>query len=56
MQIGCQILGCNIDKAESREFGRARLTIRDAGDLLSGIPENTAVWMSHGDQVQTVSS
>jgi GMP synthase (glutamine-hydrolysing) len=51
MQLGCQILGCKVDAGESREFGRARLTIHDASDLLSGIPAQTTVWMSHGDQV-----
>jgi len=54
MQIGCQILGCNIRPAEAREFGRARLTIHDQTDLLAGLPENTAVWMSHGDQVESL--
>jgi GMP synthase (glutamine-hydrolysing) len=55
MQIGCRVLGCAVDRAEAREFGRARLTINDQSDLLAGLPANTAVWMSHGDQVQSVS-
>ncbi len=51
MQLGCQILGCDVNQAKAREYGRAKLTIHDSSDLLTGIPSNTAVWMSHGDQV-----
>jgi GMP synthase (glutamine-hydrolysing) len=51
MQLACQILGSEVDRAEAREFGRAKLEIRDRSDLLAGLPEQTAVWMSHGDQV-----
>ncbi len=52
MQIACQTLGCEIRRAEAREYGRAELTIADAGDLLSHLPEAMQVWMSHGDQVE----
>jgi len=55
MQLGCQILGCRIERAEAREYGRAKLTIRDQSDLLAGLPADTAVWMSHGDQVHSLS-
>jgi len=51
MQIACQILGCQVDPAEAREYGRAQLHIADHADLLHGVPEQTSVWMSHGDQL-----
>jgi len=51
MQLACQALGCEIDRADRREFGRANLDIRDDSDLFAAIPQRTAVWMSHGDQV-----
>jgi GMP synthase (glutamine-hydrolysing) len=51
MQLGCDILGCDLSQGESREYGRAKLTIADSRDLLAGIPANTTVWMSHGDHV-----
>ena len=51
MQLGCLLLGCDVDKARQREYGRAKLDIHDDQDLFAGIPTNTAVWMSHGDQV-----
>ena len=54
MQIACQLLGCRIDPAEAREFGRAQLDIVDPADLLAGVPDRTTVWMSHGDQVASV--
>ena len=51
MQIGCKILGADIKPAESREYGRTSLGITDHSDLFKGLPEQTSVWMSHGDQV-----
>ncbi|MFG0330974.1 MAG: glutamine-hydrolyzing GMP synthase [Phycisphaerales bacterium] len=53
MQIGCQILGAEIKAASKREYGRAHLTVRakDGGGLLANLPRATAVWMSHGDQL-----
>ena len=54
MQIACQLLGCDIRAATSREYGRAQLTVRDASDLLASVPQQTTVWMSHGDQIAAV--
>ncbi len=54
MQLGCQLLHCDVRGAAKREFGSARLTIHDRGDLLAGLPDSTTVWMSHGDQVTVV--
>ena len=51
MQAACTVLGAKVSSAKSREYGRAQVHISDHSDLLSGIPENTTVWMSHGDQV-----
>ena len=51
MQLGCQILGAEIAGAESREYGRAGLTILDKTDLFAGLPDEALVWASHGDQV-----
>jgi len=56
MQLACQMLGGRVDSAPAREFGRAKLEIlpaeSDPRGLLSGIPSQTTVWMSHGDQVR----
>jgi GMP synthase (glutamine-hydrolysing) len=56
MQIACQVLGAKVQGAKSREYGRAALHIVDRKDLLAGIPEQTTVWMSHGDQVDALQS
>ena len=51
MQLGCQLLGCDVNGTDTAEYGRARLAIHDHEGLLADIPTNTTVWMSHGDQV-----
>jgi len=55
MQLMTRALGCDVSRADRREFGRASLEIADASDLLAAIPQRTAVWMSHGDQLRGVS-
>jgi GMP synthase (glutamine-hydrolysing) len=37
----------------SREFGRAHCRVQQSEGLFAGVPEETTVWMSHGDQVTT---
>src|SRR5437764_11318290 len=52
MQLGAQILGGQVKPAKAREYGRAKLTVAAADDaLVRGLPKDTTVWMSHGDQV-----
>ncbi|MCP4758227.1 MAG: glutamine-hydrolyzing GMP synthase [Planctomycetes bacterium] len=51
MQLGCHMLGATVDRAESREYGRAKLAIEDDSGLFAGLPQDMTVWMSHGDQV-----
>src|SRR5215475_6475787 len=54
MQLACQALGGEVKPATSREFGRAQCHVTEADGLFQGVPQETVVWMSHGDQVQTV--
>jgi GMP synthase (glutamine-hydrolysing) len=54
MQLACHLLGGQVKPATSREFGRTHVHIQEADGLFGGIPEETVVWMSHGDQVQSV--
>jgi GMP synthase (glutamine-hydrolysing) len=56
MQLACQILGSKVIPSPNREFGRAQCRIQERDGLFGGIPEETTVWMSHGDQVQSVNS
>ncbi|MCU0913453.1 MAG: glutamine-hydrolyzing GMP synthase [Planctomycetes bacterium] len=51
MQLGCQMLGAEVNPARRREYGRAGLTILDKSDLFANLPDETLVWASHGDQV-----
>jgi GMP synthase (glutamine-hydrolysing) len=55
MQIATQLLGGEVKSAKAREYGRVDLHVSSHEDqLLQGIPEKTTVWMSHGDQVQSL--
>src|ERR687895_2167757 len=51
MQLGAQILGGQVKPAKAREFGRAKLRVIGKDPLVHGLPNDTTVWMSHGDQV-----
>ncbi len=55
MQLACESLGSKVGHCQSREYGRAALTIGDNSGLLAGLPAQMDVWMSHGDQVNEVS-
>ncbi len=55
MQIACQLLGAEVRPSASREYGRTHLTVGAPDVLLQNIPPATSVWMSHGDQVQSLS-
>jgi len=54
MQLACQILGAEVSPAQSREYGRATLAIRDKNDLFANLPDDMLVWASHGDQVASL--
>ncbi|MFW6133024.1 MAG: glutamine-hydrolyzing GMP synthase [Planctomycetota bacterium] len=54
MHIACQTLGAEIDSAPAREYGRTPLTVDEPDVLLRGLPGETTVWMSHGDQVHAL--
>ncbi len=54
MQIACQKLGAEIKPAANREFGRATMEIIEPAGLLKGLPAETSVWMSHGDQLNDI--
>jgi len=50
------LAGGTVGRAERREYGSARITIRDASDLFKGLPttpDGVGVWMSHGDRMES---
>jgi GMP synthase (glutamine-hydrolysing) len=51
MQLGCQMLGAKIVRAQKHEYGRCELQITDKSDLLANLPDKIKAWASHGDQV-----
>ncbi|MGH7850571.1 MAG: glutamine-hydrolyzing GMP synthase [Thermodesulfobacteriota bacterium] len=51
MQLTAQLLGGIVERSSVREFGPATLRITNGFDLLSGIPDKSDIWMSHGDRV-----
>ena len=56
MQLACDALGGQVGRAQSREYGRAVCEVTDPDTIFTGVPTHTEVWMSHGDQVDTVSA
>lgn len=55
MQLACKALGGEVKSTSAGEYGRAFCSITSRNDLLLDFPDTTQVWMSHGDQVQSVS-
>jgi GMP synthase (glutamine-hydrolysing) len=52
MQAMVLALGGRVEPAETGEFGRTDLVLRDGGGrLLGGLPEEQSCWMSHRDAV-----
>jgi GMP synthase (glutamine-hydrolysing) len=54
LHLACHLLGGKVLPASTREFGRALCHVHETNGLFSNVPRETTVWMSHGDQVQTV--
>lgn len=54
MQYMHHTLGGNVKGCETKEYGRAEITVSKSCLLLDGLPEKQIVWMSHGDQVETL--
>lgn len=51
MQLICSELGGRVEHPEKHEYGHTTFFRSGSCPLLDGIPEETAVWMSHGDSV-----
>src|SRR3954463_5428919 len=52
MQAMALALGGRVESAETAEFGRTDLVLREGGGkLLGGLPEEQSCWMSHRDAV-----
>ncbi|HPE28898.1 MAG TPA: glutamine-hydrolyzing GMP synthase [Candidatus Mcinerneyibacteriales bacterium] len=57
MQLMAAALGGGVVQGDKREFGSARLRITHPDDpVLMGLPDDSTVWMSHGDKVKSLPS
>jgi GMP synthase (glutamine-hydrolysing) len=54
MQMTARLLGGSVKPGQQREYGHANVHISDDESLFKGLPSEIDVWMSHGDQVETL--
>ncbi len=54
LQLMAHLLGGRVETSAHREYGFARLEIRDRSGLFRGIKDRGQVWMSHGDRVEKI--
>jgi GMP synthase (glutamine-hydrolysing) len=55
VQLMAQFLGGIVQPGQKREYGKALLTVKDAGcALFAGLPESLQVWNSHGDKLTKI--
>ncbi|MEO8412339.1 MAG: glutamine-hydrolyzing GMP synthase [Ginsengibacter sp.] len=53
-QLTAKLYGGVVDKSDKREYGRAKLQIKDNHELLKNIKNDSDVWMSHSDTIVTL--
>ena len=54
MQLTARALDGTVKPGHAREYGHANIDVVEAAPLFAGLPAELDVWMSHGDQVQTL--
>ena len=52
MQLITQHFGGEVIAADHHEYGKAKLKIENDSSIFKGIPDNSTVWMSHGDKAE----
>ena len=50
LQFMVHALGGKVRPADKREYGHAKVEIKNGSRLFQGLPQVLAVWMSHGDE------
>jgi len=53
-QMTAKLLNGSVKPGREREFGSARVSVTDTSSLFRGFSDSMEVWMSHGDQVETL--
>ncbi|MEG0410163.1 MAG: glutamine-hydrolyzing GMP synthase [Erysipelotrichaceae bacterium] len=54
MQMIHYMCGGSVKACETKEYGRTKINIKNNSLLFKGLPKQQVVWMSHGDQVDTL--
>ncbi len=54
LQFMTHTLGGTVHAASKREYGHAEVTVLESSALFVGLPETLSVWMSHGDEADTL--
>lgn len=52
MQLITDIMGGQVERSDTREYGQSYISVLEEIDLFSDIPSGFRVWMSHGDSVR----
>lgn len=53
MQLMTHLLGGKVSRGLKAEYGKADLKIENTNPLFNNVPNNSTVWMSHFDEVET---
>ncbi len=51
LQLIGKLFGGEVERSKEREYGKAIIHIDEKENLLSGVRDNTVIWMSHGDHL-----
>ncbi|MCK5032836.1 MAG: glutamine-hydrolyzing GMP synthase, partial [Calditrichia bacterium] len=54
LQLLMHLNNGKVNPAEKKEYGHAQLQINSQSKIFEGIPDNSTVWMSHGDKVDEI--
>ena len=54
MQLTARALNGTVKPGQAREYGHANIDVVESDPLFEGLPSELDVWMSHGDQVETL--
>jgi len=53
-QLMSRHFGARVHSENRREYGRSKITVLQKSPLFKDVPDQTTVWMSHGDHVDTL--
>jgi GMP synthase (glutamine-hydrolysing) len=51
-QLTAKNFGGSVGKSNHREYGKATLIIKETNAFFDDVPEESTIWMSHGDSIQ----